>query len=199
MTTYVFPSITPTSQTFELITNTRTYSSPLTNAVQTAGRRGALWKATLAFNNLQGDDRATMQAFVTQLNGQEHRFLLHDHSYTLRGAATGNLRVAGAGQTGNTLTCDGANGTVVKLFKAGDYITQHNQLHIITADVDSNSSGQFTLPIAPELRSSPTDNQLLTYTTPVRGVFMLASPAQWKTKRGLFSDFTITAIEDVLA
>ena len=96
MTTYSFPSITPSSSTFELVTNTRTFQSPLTNAVQTVARKGSLWKASLQFNNLSGDDRAVMQAFLTKLNGQEHRFFLPDHSYTKRGTAATVTVNAGA-------------------------------------------------------------------------------------------------------
>ena len=44
MTVYMFPSITPSSSTFELVTNTRTFQSPLTNSVQTIARKGSLWK-----------------------------------------------------------------------------------------------------------------------------------------------------------
>ena len=79
MTVYAFPSITPTSSTVELVTNTRTFKSPLTNAVQTVGRKGSLWKISMQFNNLQGADRATMKAFLAKLNGQEHRMYLNDH------------------------------------------------------------------------------------------------------------------------
>ena len=96
MTTYTFPSITPSSSAFELVTNTRTFQSPLTNAVQTVARKGSLWKASLQFNNLSGNNRAIMQAFLTKLNGQEHRFFLPDHSYTKRGAAATVTVNAGA-------------------------------------------------------------------------------------------------------
>ena len=85
MTTFTFPNITPASNTFELVSNTRTYQSPLTNAIQTASRKGSLWKASLQFKNLNGDDRQEMQAFLVKLNGQQHRFTLHDHAHTLEG------------------------------------------------------------------------------------------------------------------
>ena len=55
MTTFTFPNITPTTNTLELVSNTRTYQSPLTNAIQTASRKGSLWKASLQFKNLSGD------------------------------------------------------------------------------------------------------------------------------------------------
>ena len=199
MTTYSFPSITPSSSTFELVTNTRTYRSPLTNAVQTVGRKGSLWRATLQFNNLTGADRAAMQAFVTKLNGQEHRFNLHDHSFTRRGTGGGTLRVNGANQSGASLVCDGATASVTNYLREGDYVSFGNELHLITADSNSDGSGNVTLSIAPPIRKSPADDAAIDYTSPVSGVFMLASPASWSNQPGVFSSFTIEAIEDVLA
>lgn len=199
MTTYSFPSITPSSSTFELVTNTRTYRSPLTNAVQTVGRKGSLWRATLQFNNLTGADRAAMQAFVTKLNGQEHRFNLHDHSFTRRGTGGGTLRVNGANQSGASLVCDGATASVTNYLREGDYVSFGNELHLITADSNSDGSGNVTLSIAPPIRKSPADDTAIDYTSPVSGVFMLASPASWSNQPGVFSSFTIEAIEDVLA
>lgn len=199
MTTYSFPSITPSSSTFELVTNTRTYRSPLTNAVQTVGRRGSLWRATLQFNNLTGADRAAMQAFVTKLNGQEHRFNLHDHSFTRRGTGGGTLRVNGANQSGASLVCDGATASITNYLREGDYVSFGNELHLITADSNSDGSGNVTFSIAPPIRKSPADDTAIDYTSPVSGVFMLASPASWSNQPGVFSSFTIEAIEDVLA
>ena len=199
MTTYSFPSITPSSSTFELVSNTRTFRSPLTNAVQTVGRRGSLWKATLQFNNLTGDDRATMQAFVTKLNGQQHRFTLHDHAFTQRGTGGGTLRVNGANQSGSNLVCDGATASVTNYLREGDYVTFGNELHMVTADTDSDGSGNVTLSIAPPIRKQPADDLIIDYTSPVNGVFMLASQAAWNTSPGIFSNFTIEAVEDVLA
>lgn len=199
MTTFAFPSITPSSSTFELVTNTRTYRSPLTNAVQTVGRRGSLWRATLQFNNLTGANRAAMQAFVTKLNGQEHRFNLHDHSFTRRGTGGGTLRVNGANQSGASLVCDGATASITNYLREGDYVSFGNELHLITADTNSDGSGNVTLSIAPPIRKSPADDTAIDYTSPVSGVFMLASPASWSNQPGIISSFTIEAVEDVLA
>jgi hypothetical protein len=55
--------------------------------VQTVQRKGSLWKASLQFNNLTGDNRAEMQAFLAKLNGQQHRFYLPDHGFVRRGSA----------------------------------------------------------------------------------------------------------------
>ena len=199
MTTFAFPSITPATNTFELVSNTRTYQSPLTNAVQTASRKGSLWKASLQFNNLSGDDRKVMQAFLVKLNGQQHRFTLQDHSHTLRGAGGGTLRVNGATQSGTTLVCDGATTSVNNYLRAGDYISFNNELHMVVVDANSDASGNVSLSIAPPIRKTPADNTIVDYTVPVVGVFMLAGPASWNTTIDIHSSFNIEAVEDVLA
>ena len=199
MTTFTFPSITPTTNTFELVANTRTFQSPLTNAVQTTSRKGSLWRASLQFNNLSSDDRQEMQAFLVKLNGQQHRFTLHDHSFTRRGAGGGNLTVNGGTQSGTSLVCDGATAGVNNYLRAGDYISFNNELHMVIADANSDGSGNVTLSIAPPIRKTPADNTIVTYTNPVSGVFMLAGPASWDTSPGIVSNFNIEAVEDVLA
>ena len=199
MATFPFPNITPATNTFELVSNTRTYTSPLTNAVQTASRKGSLWKASLQFNNLSGDDRKVMQAFLVKLNGQQHRFTLQDHSHTPRGAGGGTLRVNGASQSGTTLVCDGATASVTNYLRAGDYISFNNELHMVVADADSDASTNVTLSIAPPIRKTPADDTIVDYTIPVLGVFMLAGPASWNTTIDVHSSFNIEAVEDVLA
>ena len=199
MATFPFPNITPATNTFELVSNTRTYQSPLTNAVQTASRKGSLWKASLQFNNLSGDDRKVMQAFLVKLNGQQHRFTLQDHSHTLRGAGGGNLVVNGASQSGTTLVCDGATANVNNYLREGDYVSFNNELHMVVADTNSDGSGNVSISIAPPIRKSPADDTIVDYTVPVLGVFMLAGPASWDTQLGIISSFTIEAVEDVLA
>jgi len=199
MATFSFPNITPATNTFELVSNTRTYQSPLTNAVQTASRKGSLWKASMQFNNLSGDDRKVMQAFLVKLNGQQHRFTLQDHSHTPRGAGGGTLRVNGASQSGTTLVCDGATASVTNYLRAGDYISFNNELHMVVADADSDASTNVTLSIAPPIRKTPADDTIVDYTIPVLGVFMLAGPASWNTTIDIHSSFNIEAVEDVLA
>ena len=199
MATFAFPNITPATNTFELVSNTRTYRSPLTNAVQTASRKGSLWKASMQFNNLSGDDRKVMQAFLVKLNGQQHRFTLQDHSHTPRGAGGGTLRVNGASQSGTTLVCDGATASVTNYLRAGDYISFNNELHMVVVDADSDASTNVTLSIAPPIRKTPADDTIVDYTIPVLGVFMLAGPASWNTTIDIHSSFNIEAVEDVLA
>ena len=199
MTIFSFPSITPTSSSFELVTNTKTFRSPITNSVQTSGRQGSLWKVGMSFNNLSGDDRSEMQAFLAKLNGQEHRFTLHDHSYTRRGVGTGTLTINGSGQSSANLVCSTTGTLIIGYVKAGDYVSFNNELHMVTADANSDVSGNITIKIAPPIRKPTINNDNIDYTSPVNGVFMLASKSGWSNELAGLSSFSIEAVEDVLA
>ena len=199
MTTYAFPSITPNRSSWELVTNTRRFTSPLTNATQTVARKGTLWRVDLSFNNLDGADRADLQAFLTKLNGQEHRFTLHDHAYTRRGTGGGTPLIDGASQTGSSVTIDGATASVTNWLRAGDYLSFNNQLFMTTADCNSDGSGDVTVTLSPPIRSAPADDAAVDIDAPVSGVFMLATDPSWSKRPGAFSSFQMTCIEDVLA
>ncbi len=206
MTTYNFATevgVTPTTQTWELVTNTRTFQSPLTNAIQTTTRKGSYWKTTATFNNLQGADRANMQAFLAKLDGQVHRIYFTDYGYNRSGNAPSgdsvtNLLVKGGSQTGASVIADGGDLSNTDYFKAGDYVAFNNEYHIVTADCSTDGLGEITIPIAPPLRKSPDDNDPINFVTPL-AVMMVVSTASWDTRPGRVSNFTIEAIEDVLA
>ena len=55
------------------------------------------------------------------------------------------------------------------VFRTGDYIaydtTAGRELKMITADATSNGSGEATLSIAPNIRTSPADNAVVSYRT----------------------------------
>ena len=145
MTIFSFPSIIPASSSFELVTNTKTFRSPLTNSVQTASRKGSLWKVGMSFNNLHGSQRAEMQAFLTKLNGQEHRFALYDHSYARRGG--GNRPVE---RQWSQPRWEQPCLRHCRLFNHGfiskpvAYISFNNELHMVTDDANSDGAGAIT-------------------------------------------------------
>ena len=200
MATYNFPSITPTSQTFELITNSRQFQSPVSGAVQTLSRKGSFWKTRMTFSNLRGNDRAEMQAFIAKMDGQTHRMRLEDYGRVRYGAATSpqSVLVNGAGQTGSSINLDGATNSVTNFFQAGDYMSFNNELHMVTADASSNASGQIAVSIAPPIRKATTNDDAVQIFAPL-GVFMMTNTPRWSTESTYISSITIEAIEDVLA
>jgi hypothetical protein len=199
MATYNFPNITPTNQSFELVTNTKKFQSPLSNAIQTVSRKGSYWKTTMRFNNLTGAQRSELQAFISKLDGQTHRMRVSDYGYVRRGnASSGSPVVKGSGQSGSTLLADGASLSTTAYLAAGDYISFNDELHMVTSDVNSDSSGNLSIPIAPPIRKSPPDNSSIEYVAPY-GVFMMINNPSWSTSSLYVSNITIEAIEDVLA
>ena len=205
MTTYTFPNIKPSRSSWELVTNTRTFVSPLTNAVQTASRKGSFWKISMTFNNLSGSDRSVMQAFLTKLNGMEHRFLVYDNSHTRRGTGSDATLVAAANQSGTSLSCTGGPTTQAGYAKAGDYLRLNNELHIIVPSGNTDdasydtSSGNVTFTIAQPIRTTTSAGDDVVIAGDVQGIFMLTSAAGWDSSPGVVSSFTIEAVEDVLA
>ena len=100
---------------------------------------------------------------------------------TARGTASssaGTPLVKGASQTGNTLLIDGATASQTGYLKAGDYIQLGSgisqRLHMVTADANTDGSGNATLSIEPALRTSPADNLAITVAN-CKGVFRLNS------------------------
>lgn len=200
MATYNFPDITPTTQTFELVNNTSQFQSPITGAVQTLSRKGSHWKTRMTFRNLSGSDRAELQAFIAKMDGQTHRMRLEDYGRVRNGAATSpqSVLVDGAGQTGSSIDLDGASANVTNFFKAGDYMSFNNELHMVTADASSDGTGSLTVSIAPPIRK-PTDNNDAVQIFSPFGVFMMINNPRWSTESSYISSITIEAIEDVLA
>lgn len=207
MTILTMPNLTPTTQTFELITNTKTFTSPITGAVQTTVRKGSRWKTTMTFNNLSSLARAELQGFITRLNGQEHRFYARDFGALRLGSAPGtdsptifDMRTLGfpdiAQQDRVVLT--NVTGGVSNYLRAGDYISFNNELHMITRSMASIAEGRVSAYISPNLRTMPAVGDAVDITE-ATSVFMMTNTPKWTTVAPNFSSITIEAIEDVLA
>lgn len=91
--------------------------------------------------------------------------------------------VNGASQTGNVLNIDGCSPNVTGWFAPGDYIQlgsgSATQLYKVLTNVDTNNSGQASVDIWPNLRSSPADNSAVIFTN-AKGKFRLKdNVTQW--------------------
>jgi hypothetical protein len=190
------PTTKPTNTEWSIVSNARTFTSPLTGAIQTAQRSGNRWSVTLTYENLFEAERAVMQGFLAQLTATANNFFLEDHSYSRRADGTGTPLVNGASQTGNTLTTDGWSGTYA--MRIGDFFEVNGELKMSTTDA-AITAGAATLSFVPELREAPADNAAITITNP-KGVFRLTSPVTtWSNRSPRISSFSFECVEDVLA
>lgn len=199
MTVFAFPAIIPNSSAWGLESNTAPFQSDLSGAIQTKDRGGERWRALLTFVGLKAADKAVMRAFLSRLNGQQHRFTLRDHSVIQRGAFGGTPIVNGAGQTGTTLNIDGASISITNWIRAGDMFGINGDLKMQVVDADSDGSGLVALAFVPRILTAPPDSDPITIAAPT-GTFMLAANAvTWGNVPGDFSNFSIDCIEDILA
>lgn len=170
MPTLTWPTLSrklPASFDWQLISNTQSFQSPLSGAVQTVEMPGARWAAQFSFNALDANDAAVWRAWCAQLRGQSGRFTLWNMARpTPRGIATGTPVVSGAGQTGNTLTTSGWTPSTAGILRVGDFIGVGGELKMLVADAASNGSGIATLTFEPPLRNSPANGSAIVTTRP---------------------------------
>ena len=199
MTTYSMPTtIYPSRARFGLVTNTRSFVSPLSGAVQTTALSGARWSAQYSYPPMTHAQAGEFQAFLISLQGSENRFNAWDPLHKIkgnRGTPTGTPLVDGASQTGSTLTTDGWSASTLVL-KKGDYFVVNNELKMVIADETSDGSGDLTINFEPALRSSPSENAALTISS-CTAVMMLVDDNQtmWDQSNIESYGLTFTGIE----
>jgi hypothetical protein len=179
----------PTSTNVELVSNTAFLRSNLTSAVQTVARPGEHWEYTCNWRNITGGVRADILAFFARLNGGEHRALMPFFGQVQRGALGGSPVADGAGQTGSTVNIRGADLSVTDWIKAGDVLVWGRTIHIATTDASTDGAGDVAVPIAPQIRRSPTDGETVFVSTTVLGKWILSSPVN-------FSNSSLTRLGD---
>lgn len=195
------PNIKGNSIVIQPLDSVGTTRSPFSFVEQVQLNSGQMWTAQLSFPPLDSSDAPVLEAFLTSLRGSYGTFLLGDpRRETPRGAASGTPVVDGAGQTGDTLNIRGMTAGVTGIFKAGDYIQLGSfasaRLYMVLQDADSDGSGDVTVTIWPNLRSSPADGATVTVSA-AKGVFRLTDNVSVRGSANGFADISLSAIEVV--
>lgn len=154
-------------------------ASPFTGQQQVYKHQGQWWEMEVTLPTMKRADAEAVNAAIISLNGRYGTFLLGDVANpTPRGIATGTPLVFGASQTGDTLITNGWTISQTGILKAGDWIQlgsgSSTRLHKVLEDANSDGSGQATLTIWPDLRSSPSNGAVIT-TTNTKGQWRLAA------------------------
>lgn len=177
--------------------------SPFTGERQVYVYPAQWWEVDITLRTMTRAQRAPWNAFLLSLKGKRGTFLLGDPlCATPRGSAAsapGTPLVKGGGQTGGALVIDGLPHSVSGYLKADDYVQlgsgSTTRLYKSLTDVDTNSSGEATIDLWPDLRSAPADNAAVTVSGCL-GLFARASnDHQWVTDVNGYSSMMFTAYE----
>jgi hypothetical protein len=139
----------------------------------------SFWSGTISLPPMNRYSYDAWGAFILACRGQLNCFLMGDPRAKFpKGTATGTPVVSGAAQTGYSLVTRGWTANVVGLLLPGDYISIANgsiyRLYRVTASVNSDGSGNCTIPVWPNLRDQPADGTTI-ITRNCVGLFRLAS------------------------
>lgn len=182
-----------------------TTASPFTYEQQVFKNVGQRFEADITLPPMSRVDAEVWNTFFIKLYGQFGTFLLGDpNSATPRGTASssaGTPVVNGASQTGDTLNIDGVPASQTGYLKAGDYIQLGSaataRIYKVLDDADSNASGEVSLTIYPDLRSSPSDDATVIVTSAV-GLFRLTTPTHnWSISSDGIYSMTFGAAEAI--
>ncbi len=192
MVILTFPDVPPSGVEWQLISNTRTFKSPLDGSVQTSEAPGARWHVSLAFPKRAPSEARILAAFLISLRGESGRFRLFDHAHTTpRGTITGNPIVSGAAQSGASINISGWTGTLL----AGDMIGIGGELKMVTTDAEGAGAVPAAVSFEPPLRQSPANGSVVVIASPT-AVFKLTNDnmAKWSVKP-VFYDLSLICEE----
>lgn len=192
-----FPNIEPDGVTFGLESNTTSFVSDLNATVQHAALPGDKWVFSLTFSNRGKQEARILNAFKTSMLGESGRFTMSPPDLDNQGLGVSGL-VNGAGQTGRQVATDGwPNNTAI--LKIGDYIQIGNELKMVTADANSNGTGQATINFTPPLRKATVNNAIINASTP-KAVFYLSggTSGNWTVKAPYIYTTAFSGEEDIL-
>jgi len=174
------PTVGVTSVTFQPRNATVISKSPFTYQGQVQSWAGQQLTAQVSIDDLMREEAELWVSFLYALKGPIGTFRMGDPmQVSTLGVGGGTPLVNGAGQTGNTVICDGAPPSVTNYLKAGDWVqfgnaTTQSRFHKVLTSVNSDAAGNFTLDIWPNLRSSPSDNVAVRTGELAKGLFRLS-------------------------
>lgn len=161
-----FPDISPSGLTLRHLTAASISESPYSGHEQVYTYDYQKWALDFSFPPLRRSDASVLTSFLLSLNGRQGTFTYGPSaSFPIQGNTYQDGAVNGGSQTGKSIVTDGWPVNMDTILKAGDYVGINGYLYQILTDVDSNSSGQATIDIWPNLRSA-SDNAVISITSP---------------------------------
>lgn len=194
MTTLIWPAeLLPSSQTFKLVSNGTSFTSPWTGATQTMRFPGSRWSTTLNFSNMDDYESRLIESLLAKLDGMSGRVYMRDFGRE-DAVVHGSPLVDGADQSGTSVLTKGWTPSITVL-RRGDYINVGTELKMVVDDVVSSGTGSATVNFGPMLRYSPSNNSPIVLDNPM-GIFMQPNNENgWDRKPAFDTDFSLEFIE----
>jgi len=190
-----------TNTRFGLSSNTQAFNSIFTKATQTEEWPGAKWSVTYNLPPMTAKQAGAWKSFLVKLRGQAGRFYGFDPDYAVhgpQGSPSGAPLVAGAGQTGTTLSTDGWDADMV-IFKEGDYFAfdtlYGRELKMITEDILSDGTGAADLVFEPPIRNAPDNNAPIIVDNPSCIMKLDDDSIGWDSDQLMHYGFSFSATE----
>lgn len=194
MTNYALPAQSQVqSATLRMASQNFATQSPFTFQQQVLNHAGRRWEIDVVLKPMKRTSAEVWLSWLAQLDGQLNTFTMGDPlGCAAMGEAGGTPLVNGADQTGASLAIDGATVSQTDWLKAGDYIQlgtgEDARLYKLTADADTNGSGQATLSLWPAITTAPADNAAVTVANTVAAFRLASNTSSWSVDRqGIYS------------
>lgn len=188
--------VCPINEDWQLLSNSKTFTSPFNGSSQTVRFPGSRWRCELTFSNLSEEKSRKLEALVATLDGMSGRVKIS--SWIRKGKeGYGTPKISSAGQSGSVLQTSGWKRNM-RVLQQGDRLTIGNELKMVVADVVSDNEGRAVISISPMLRTPPALNEEVIIKVPF-GVFRLSDNEQGKFqhRRLGYSNVTLS-FEEVL-
>lgn len=202
-----YPLIMPTHTGIKSVafttSNAVAYSrSPFTFAGKAYAFAGQMLQADVSLPPMRRTDAERWLAWLISLRGQVGTFYLGDPlASTPMGSARNadTIQVNGALSSGDVIDIDGAPVNQTDYLKAGDYMQvgsgSSRQLFKVLADVSTDSSGQASVDVWPNVRTSIANNSAVTVES-TKGLFRLSGNEQsWNINEASIYGINFSAME----
>lgn len=156
----------PTDVQWQLQDFGNTQKGALGGQAQRINRLGARWGATVTMPPMSTENALAWSAALLDANSNGARWRISQPSVTI--GTPGSVAINGAGQSGGSIICDGA--TSGYTIKAGQFINVTTNgdayCYLVSGDATSDGSGNITIPIYPDLREEPQNNDPVEIASP---------------------------------
>lgn len=178
--------------------------SPFTFASQAQASAGQMWQADIELPPMKYADAEQWIAWLVSLRGQYGTFTMGDPMRCIaRGTARGTdtVTVNGASQTGQDLNITSDQTSEIGYLKAGDYIQLGSgssaTLHKVLIDASTDSSGDTTLTLWPNIRTAPADGATVTVQDAVGRWRLASNESTWSVNEAAIYGISFSAMEAI--